>query len=90
MPVGYFPCMEINHEYKTKDFYISCVLLASRKVNLTRLEKPDNDIVTFVFKDPKQLALGIIEDHWNRKHKAISLDLIEAIKQLKTRIHSGI
>lgn len=85
--------MNINIDkkvWKSKDFYTSCIVLATKQVPLIELERSENNIVTFVFDDPKQLVSKIIQDHWNRKHKTISLDLIEAIKQLKTRIHSDI
>ena len=82
--------MKIENEYRTKDFYLSCILLASKLVSLTKLDRSENDFVTFVFNDPKGVVPGIIQSHWDRKHKAISLDLVEAIKQLKTRLHSGV
>jgi len=78
---------ETNIVWKSKDFYLSSIVLASKQVPLLELDRSENNIVTFVFSDPKKLASKIIEDHWARKHKSISLDLIEAIKQLKTRIH---
>jgi len=82
--------MENLKEYKSVDFYTSCVILASKKLILKRLEKNSGKIVTFVFDDPNNLAEKIINKHWNRANKVISLDLIEAINQLKTRIYSGV
>jgi hypothetical protein len=82
--------MENLNEYKSKDFYISCILLASKKLVLKRLEKKSDKIVTFIFEDPNNLANEIIKSHWGRENRVISLDLIEAINQLKTRIHNGI
>jgi len=82
--------MNINKDknvWKSRDFYTSSIVLASKQVSLIDLERSENNIVTFVFSDPKQIVSKIIENHWNRKNKVISLDLIEAIKQLKTRIH---
>jgi hypothetical protein len=82
--------MENINEYRSKDFFISAVLLSSGKLALKKLEKYSDKITTFVFSDPNHLAEEIIRKHWSRTNRVISLDLIEAINQLKTRIHSGI
>lgn len=82
--------MENVKEYKSVDFYTSCVILASKKLTLKKLEKNLGKIVTFIFDDPKSLAQDIIQDHWNRKLKIPTRDLIEAINELRTRIHSGV
>jgi hypothetical protein len=80
----------MENEYSTKDFYLATILLCSKKVILLRLDQARDGFVTFVFDDPHKLAKELISNHWNRKNKVISLDLIEAINQLKTRIHNGI
>ncbi|MCM8787535.1 MAG: DUF5659 domain-containing protein [Candidatus Omnitrophica bacterium] len=80
--------MENLKEFSTKDFYLSACLLASGLI-LKRLEKNQNNFMTFVFEDPDNLAEKIIKNHWNRKHKIPTRDLIEAINELKTRIYSG-
>jgi len=82
--------MENLKQYKSHDFYTSCVILASKKLKLIGLERNKNNLVTFVFDDPLLLASQIIQKHWNRENKIPSRDLIEAINELKTRIYSGI
>jgi hypothetical protein len=73
----------------TQDFYISCVL-KSAGLQLQNLIRNSNGKVTFVFGNPNQIAEITIQKHWNKELKIISLDLVEAINQLKTRIHSGV
>ncbi len=77
-----------NQEFKNHDLYISSVLLASG-LPLKRLERNDR-IMVFVFSDSDSKAQEIISNHWNRNNKIPSRDLVEAINELKTRIHSGI
>lgn len=73
----------------TQDFYISCVL-KSAGLQLQNLIRNSNGKVTFVFANPNQIAETTIQKHWNKELKITSLDLVEAINQLKTRIHSGV
>lgn len=76
-------------EFKNNDFYSSACCLAAG-LTLKRLDRGNGAFVTFVFDDPDQLAEEIIQKHWNRKLKMPTRDLVEAINELKTRIHSGI
>ncbi len=78
-----------NKEFKTRDFYLAACLLAYGLV-LKKLQLEKNKIATFIFNDPNNIAEKIITDHWNRKNKIPTRDLIEAIVELKTRIHNGI
>ncbi len=80
--------MENVTVYKSKDFYISACLLASG-LKLIRLEPGTGKFVHFVFDDPKNLAPEIISSHWNRSNRIASRDLIEAINELRTRLHGG-
>lgn len=79
-----------NNEYQTQDFYIATVLICSRLLTLKKLEKVTGNHVTFIFHDPACKAEEVIKNHWDRKNKVISKDLIEAINMLKTRIYTGI
>jgi len=78
----------VKRQFKSQDFYICCVLLASKKLKLNYLEKNNGKIVTFVFNDPYSLAEKIISNHWNRSNRIPSRDLVEAINELKTRMFS--
>ena len=82
--------MENSNEYCTKDFYLSCVLRSSKKLQLKELIRNKGNIVTFVFKDPDSMAEEIIKKHWSGENKVSSRDLIEAINEIKTRLFSGI
>ncbi|MCX6731241.1 MAG: hypothetical protein NTZ55_05315 [Candidatus Roizmanbacteria bacterium] len=75
--------------YVTKDFYLSSVCLAS-KLQLIQIIRNNSGIATFVFANPNHIAESTIQKHWNKELKINSLDLVEAINQIKTRIHSGV
>jgi hypothetical protein len=79
----------LKSTFSTKDFYISAVLLASG-FPLMKLDRSKNNFITFVFEDLNNKAEIVIKNHWNRKHKIPSRNLIEAINELKTRIYSGV
>jgi len=78
-----------NKQFFTCDFYISCVL-KSAGLQLQTIIRDSNGKATFVFGNPNEIAETTIKKHWNRELQVISLDLVEAINQIKTRIHSGV
>jgi hypothetical protein len=78
-----------DKEFKSQDFYLCACLLAAG-LALKRLESENSKLITFVFDNPNQVAQKIITDHWNRQFKIPSRNLIEAIHELKTRLHSNI
>ncbi len=78
-----------NNSFHTQDYYISCVL-KSAGLQLQTIIRNSNGKATFVFGNPNQIAEVTIQKHWNRELQVISLDLVEAINQIKTRIHSGV
>jgi hypothetical protein len=80
--------MENEEVIRLQDFYSAAVVLASKKLPLIRVEKASHKTCVFVFGDSNGKANLIIQNHWNRVNKVISRDLIEAIKELKTRIHT--
>ncbi len=82
--------MNNSNTWKSQDFYLACVVLASKKLKLISLERSEGKIVTFVFEDPNSEAEEIIKAHWERKMRIPTRNLIDAIVELKTRIHSGI
>lgn len=75
--------------YKSNDFYLSAICLAAG-LNLLRLERGQGKFAIFVFEDPQKKAPQVISDHWNHKLKISSRSIIEAINELKTRLHSGV
>ena len=76
--------------FSIKDLNIASLFLASRQLTLLRLERINERAFLFVFADPNSQAQAIIRDHLNGQFQITSLDLFEAIKTLKTRIHLGI
>lgn len=75
--------------YKNHDFYLSAICLAAG-LTLSRLERGQGKFVIFVFEDPQKKAPQIISDHWSHKLRISTRSVIEAINELKTRLHSGI
>lgn len=80
--------MENVVEYRSRDFYISASLLA-KGTRLVRLDKESESIFLFVFDISPEEAKKLIRDHWNKQLMVSSRDLIEAINELKTRLHNG-
>jgi hypothetical protein len=81
--------MENQTEFKSNDFYLCACVLASG-VRLKRVDWNGGKIATFVFDDPTGQAENTISSHWDRRLALPTRDLIEAIHELKTRIHSGV
>ena len=81
--------MKINNQFHSQDFYLVCVL-KSAGLQLQSLIRNANGKVTFVFENPNQIAETTIQKHWNKELMVTSLDLVEAINQLKARIYSGV
>lgn len=75
-------------EYSSRDFYISASLLA-KGVHLIRLERETANNFLFVFSISTEQAKKLIQDHWNKELMVSTRDLIEAINELKTRLHNG-
>lgn len=80
--------LNVNSFWGTRDFYLGSVVLASG-APLVKLERGNKNFVTFIFKISPEEAEGIISRHWSRKVSLPTRDLIEAINELKTRLHSG-
>lgn len=77
--------MKDENEFKTKDFYIACILRACH-FSLIGLERNPSDIATFVFSNPDSSAERVIKDYWDRKLVVDGRSIIEAIYELKSRI----
>lgn len=77
-----------NHTHRCHDLYIASLLIASKKLNLNRLEKSGKHIV-FIFDDPVSHAQSIIQSYVRREFMVNGLDFVEAIKLLKNRVYLG-
>lgn len=77
-----------NQTHSCHDMYIASLLIASKKLTLSKLEKNGKHII-FVFNDPHSQAEPIIQSYLDRLHMVNSLDFVEAIKLLKNRIYLG-
>lgn len=78
-----------NNEVALSDFY-QAVILKTLNYPLLRLERQNNNFVTFIFEDSKNSHQQDLTDYWNRETKVIARDLISNINELKTRIYSKI
>jgi len=76
-------------QWKSKDFYLSCVVRASG-ASLISLEHGNKDFEIFVFDISTEKAEEIISLHWSRNLKIPTRDLIEAINELRTRLKSRV
>lgn len=77
-----------NSEYKTKDFYLSACLLAYG-IPLRKLESIGHNIYYFVFGTSENSAEQVIQSYWDRSLQLSVRSFVEAINELKTRIHIG-
>lgn len=75
--------------FKSNDFYLCAVCIASG-ASLVELKKENNKYFIFTINISSHEAEKLITRHWNRELKLPTRDLIEAINQLKTRLHSGV
>lgn len=76
-----------KYEYKLKDFYTASVL-RSLSIPLVRVDKTYS-ICTFVLDIASEEARALIDNYWNKNLKVDARTLIEAINELKTRIHAS-
>ena len=76
-------------EYKNTDFYLSTCLLASG-IPLLRLERQDTKTFIFVFETTEEKANEVIQNHWSKQLILPTKTLIDAINELKTRLHNGV
>jgi hypothetical protein len=73
--------------WKSKDFYLSCVVRASG-APLIRLEEGNHNFMVFVLGIDPGKAEKIISLHWSRELKIPTRDLVESINELRTRLKS--
>jgi hypothetical protein len=80
--------MKDVNQYKTKDFYLGAALLAFG-IPLQKLESIGIGIYLFVFGTSEESAEQIIKSYWDRSLELPARDFVDAINELKTRIHLG-
>lgn len=78
-----------TNEYRSNDFYLCACILASG-MPIKRIERGTGKFMVFVFDDPMHKAEKIITQHWNRKLIISTRTIVDAIRELKTRVHSEI
>jgi hypothetical protein len=81
--------MNIQREYKTKDFY-SAVILKVLGWLLVDVDRVEGKFCMFVFEDPENGAEDCIRKYWNRELSVDPRLMVETIGELKTRIYSVI
>lgn len=81
--------MENKDKWKSNDFYLSAICIASGAI-LEHLERKEKNYVTFVLNISQTEAEKIIQSHWKRTLRIPTRDVVEAINELKTRLHSGV
>ena len=80
--------MKNGNTYKTKDFYLASALLA-HGTPLQKLENITGSIFNFVFGISEKNAEEVLQSYWDRSLKLPVRNFVEAINELKTRIHLG-
>lgn len=73
--------------FKTKDFYHAAILM-TLEFTLIKLEKSGKDFLYFIFKDPQEEAINLIDSYWRDQLQVNPKDLISNIKELKSRIYA--
>ena len=74
--------------FVSKDFYLVAVCLAAG-CSLKLLNHDRGNFVRFVLEESSSKCEQIISKHWSGELKVSSRKLVEAINELKTRLHSG-
>ena len=78
-----------NAKYKSNDFYTTAICIASG-AKLLAIEKTPKQFVNFLLDISSVQAGKIIKKHWDRDLVLPTRDIVEAINQLKTRLHNGV
>jgi hypothetical protein len=79
----------VKDRFTSKDFYLVAVCLAAG-CTLNSLDRTSGAFVNFVLDDSASKCEEIISRHWSGELKISSRRIIEAINELKTRLHSGV
>jgi len=74
-------------EFRTRDFAQAVVAHAAGK-KLLKLERGENKFLTFIFDDPEYEIEDLIENHFSGFLKLPTKNVLNSVRELKTRIHS--
>lgn len=74
--------------FETSDFYLSASLY-SAGLPLINLDRSNPRTVIFVFDNSGFKSEHLISQYWNRTLVVPAKDLVSAITELKTRLHTG-
>lgn len=80
--------MNIQNEnsYITTDFYLATCIIASGYILLS-INRSDSSKLEFVLSATHEQAAELIQQHWSKELIIPTKNLIEAIKELKTRMY---
>lgn len=81
--------MNNESNFQSKDFYLSACIRATG-AQLIQLKPIDQRTFLFVFDITPAEANHLIEDHWNSHLILPTKSVIDAINELKTRLHQGV
>jgi hypothetical protein len=73
--------------YTTTDFYSACILRACR-IQLTDIIKMSSKTVEFVFRENEKECNRVLKSHWDGELILPTKDVVGAISELKTRLHT--
>ena len=79
----------VNLTWKSSDFYL-CAICIANGAALISVEKDSGKFATFILNISPIEAKKIVSRHWARELIIPTRNLIEAINELKTRLHSGV
>jgi hypothetical protein len=79
--------MEIEMKYETRDFFLSACILASG-TEILEVRRQEDKSCIFVFNISPESAKEIIRKHWNNELLLTTRSFVEAIHELKSRIHT--
>lgn len=80
--------MKDTEKFRSRDFYLSAVCMAAG-CKLVGLDRSPVDFVEFILDETPERCHEIIASHWAGELVVGSKKIIEAINELKTRLHEG-
>lgn len=75
--------------FSSRDFYLISICIAAG-CKLIDIKRSSSNYSEFILQEPSPICEEIIKKHWDKSLKLSTRDVVEAINQLKTRLHSGV